>query len=169
MKNKIIIIVIILIVATSTYFLLRFYQENQNQIVQQEKVDTISNIIKGIAEKYNANRYIGRENETTLYLQQELVNGRSTEFAGEINDISIRDGKYYINATPRSIYDDNKTLELECSKDIADITNKNLASHQNRFVIIANIVDIIYSQGNSAEGIGASFILSGTCVDIVPY
>jgi len=168
MKNKIIIIAV-LVIATSTYLLLRFSQENQKQIVQQEKVDTVSNTIRKIAEKYNANRYIGRENETTLFLQQELINGRPTEFAGEINDVSTRDGKYYINATPRSIYDDNKTLELQCSKDIADITNKNLASLQNRFVIVANILDIIYSPGNSVEGTEASFVLKGTCVDIIPY
>lgn len=168
MKNKIIIIAV-LVIATSIYLLLSFSQENQKQIAQQEKVDITSNIIKEIAEKYNANRYISRENETTLFLQQELVNGRPTEFVGEINDISTRDGKYYINATPRSIYDENKTLELECSKDIADNTDKNLTSHQNRFVIVANIVNIIYSSGNSAEATEPSFVLSGTCVDIIPY
>lgn len=163
------IIIVALVVMTSMYLLLSFSQENKKQIVQQEKVDTISNTIEGIAEKYNANRYISRENETTLFLQQQLINGRPTEFVGEINDISTRDEKYYINATPRSRDDENKTLELECSKDIADNTDKNLTSHQNRFVIVANIVEVIYSPGDSAEATEPSFVLRGTCVDVIPY
>ncbi len=205
MKNKknIIIIICIILVIVTTYYLrgLSTKKEEakikemgrQEQILEKKNKEMINNLIA----KYNAIEYKDDlENPTTLSLQNTLINEKPVAFTdANINDISVRNSRYYITATLNFItlfWTNNFVVELECPKEISENINNIISSisanpyddtnTQNRFAVVATINDIYkpqfkatsynddeYNTGIEIDSDSDIFLLKGKCVDIVNY
>ncbi len=140
---------------------------NENLKNTTEKINNISN-------KYNATKYLDRENDTLLSLTQQLVTGKAIQFTGEIDDIFVSNDIHYIKIIPRVLFDDNKIIELRCNKDLSDSVSNSLSDNDNRFVIIANIKEILPKNNEDSNLLNQDdysdyFTLKGDCIDIIPY
>lgn len=196
-KIALVIFWLALIVLAIYYFGIRKTKEeiNNEQLDKQEQISEAKNkeIINNLIAKYNAIEYKDDlENQTTLSLQNILPNNQPMAFTSvSIDDIFMRNGKYYITATPRFLFE-NVFIELECSKEIADsindiisLTNKNPYDDtdiQNRFALVATITDVSkpqfkatsynddgYNTGIEIDSDSDIFLLKGKCVDIINY